>query len=70
MPIRQYSVPEMTCQHCRASIETAVSRLGDIARVEVDLAALVVTVEGEASGESVRAAIAEAGYAATEIVCV
>ena len=41
-----YSVPEISCGHCKSTIEAAVQGLGDVARVEVDIEAKTVTVEG------------------------
>ena len=41
-----YSVPEISCGHCKSTIEAAVQGLGDIERVEVDIDAKTVTVEG------------------------
>lgn len=44
MTITRVSVPEVHCDHCKASIEGAVSRAKGVDRVEVDLAARHVTV--------------------------
>ncbi len=44
MTTTRVSVPDVHCDHCRASIEGAVSRAQGVHRVEVDLAARQVTV--------------------------
>jgi copper chaperone len=62
MPTRTYSVPDISCGHCKSSIESEVGALDDVAAVLVDIEARTVTVDGEASDEAIHAAIGEAGY--------
>jgi copper chaperone len=58
-----YSVPGVSCEHCRAAITREVSSVPGVASVEVDLAAKAVTVSGEPLDErAIVAAIDEAGY--------
>ena len=58
-----YSVPGVTCEHCRTAIVNEVSVVAGVEFVGVDLAAKVVNVRGrDLSDEAVRAAIDEAGY--------
>lgn len=59
---RLYEVPEISCGHCKQSIEGAVGALDDVDRVLVDIEARTVAVEGTATDEAVEAAIDEAGY--------
>ncbi|MBW3659995.1 MAG: copper ion binding protein [Actinobacteria bacterium] len=59
---RTYSVPEISCGHCKASIEGEVGKLDDVSSVNVDIDRKTVTVEGDASDEAIKAAIDEAGY--------
>jgi copper chaperone len=61
-PVRRYSVPGVSCEHCRSAIEGEVGRLAFVEAVAVDLDAKVVTVTGEVDDASVRAAIDAAGY--------
>lgn len=60
--IRIYSVPGISCGHCKAAVEDEVGRVPGVDRVEVDVEAKTVRVEGTASDAEVRAAIDEAGY--------
>jgi copper chaperone len=61
--ILSYSVPGMTCEHCRAAIVNEVSAVVGVETVEVDLEGKLVSVRGQGiSDEEVRAAIDEAGY--------
>ena len=55
-------VEGMMCDHCKSRVEKAVSAVSGVKKVKVDLAGKSVTYYGDASKESVRAAIAEAGY--------
>lgn len=57
-----YSVPAISCGHCKASIEGEVAKVAGVAAVVVDIDAKTVTVEGEATDEALRAAIDEAGF--------
>lgn len=58
-----YSVPGVSCGHCRAAITTEVSKVAGVSEVDVDLDSKRVTVTGEAFEDSaVREAIDEAGY--------
>ena len=56
-----YSVPEISCGHCKSTIEGAVHGLAGVDRVEVDVDAKTVTVAG-GDGDTVVAAIEDAGY--------
>lgn len=62
MTVRTYSVPGISCDHCKHAIETEVAKLSEVALVEVDVAARTVRVEGDAIDPAIRAAIDEAGY--------
>ena len=58
-----YTVPGMSCSHCRAAITDEVENVPGVASVDVDLDAKRVTVAGhQLDDATVRAAIAEAGY--------
>lgn len=56
-----YFVPEISCGHCKATIEAAVRGLGGITSVEVDIDAKTVTVGG-GDDEAIVTAIEDAGY--------
>jgi copper chaperone len=59
---RTYSVPGISCGHCKAAIETEVGAVDGVTFVEVDVDARSVRVLGDATDESIVAAIDEAGY--------
>ncbi len=57
-----YSVPAISCDHCKHAIETEVAKVPGVDRVEVDVASKTVAVDGSADDAAIRAAIDEAGY--------
>jgi copper chaperone CopZ len=58
-----YTVPGISCEHCRTAITNEVSAVDGVQAVEVDLTTKRVAVRGEAlSDQAIRAAIDEAGY--------
>lgn len=61
--ILSYSVPGVSCEHCRAAITKEVGVVSGVESVEVDLEQKLVTVHGQGLDDgAVRAAIDEAGY--------
>jgi len=59
---RIYSVPGISCEHCKRAIEGEVARVAGVDEVAVDVAARTVRVEGAADDDALREAIDEAGY--------
>jgi copper chaperone len=58
-----YSVPDISCGHCRTAITREVATIAGVESVEVDLDAKTVVVSGESLDEAaIVAAIDEAGY--------
>ena len=58
-----YTVPRMSCGHCRTAITSEVEKVAGVSTVDVDLDTKRVTVAGDQLDEAaVRAAIDEAGY--------
>jgi copper chaperone len=58
-----YSVPGISCEHCRTAISEEVAAVSGVESVEVDLERKLVSVTGRGvDGGEVRAAIDDAGY--------
>ncbi len=57
-----YSVPGMTCDHCKSSIEKEILPLDGVEGVQIDVESKVVTVTG-GDDAAIVAAIDTAGYA-------
>jgi copper chaperone len=65
MTEKTYSVPDISCMHCKRAIEGAVGAMPGISRVEVDVDGKTVHVvfEQDTVAEAdVLAALAEEGY--------
>jgi len=62
-----YSVPGMSCGHCRAAITAEVSAVAGVDSVDVDLDTKLVRISGENLDDAALvAAIDEAGYDAVQ----
>lgn len=58
-----YTVPGMTCEHCRHAVSSELSAVAGVQAVAVDLETKLVTVTGDGLVDgTLRAAIDEAGY--------
>ncbi|MEX1216940.1 MAG: cation transporter [Acidimicrobiales bacterium] len=62
MTTRTYSVPGISCGHCKSAIEGELSPLEGVDTAIVDIDAKTVTVVGDISEDDVRVAVDEAGY--------
>lgn len=58
----EFTVKDMTCNHCAASITRAVKQVDAEGRCEVDLAGKRVRIESTKPVEGFRAAIEDAGF--------
>ena len=58
----EYKIEGMTCNHCKANVEKALGSMQGINSVEVSLEKGSAKVEGDASAESIKLAIEQAGY--------
>jgi copper chaperone len=59
------NVPQMSCGHCKATIEKAVANVDADARVNVDLENRTVTIESTIADAGLIEAIKDGGYEAT-----
>ena len=57
----------MMCMHCVKAVEKALSAVEGVTAVNVSLEEKQAVVEGNASAEALKAAVAEAGYEVTEV---
>lgn len=65
MTEKTYSVPDISCMHCKRAIEGAVSAMAGITRVEVDVDSKTVHVvfeEDIVAEADVLATMADEGY--------
>jgi copper chaperone len=62
---KNYTVPGMHCDHCRAAVTSELEAVDGVTSVSVDLETKTVTVRGrDLDDTTLRAAIDEAGYEA------
>ncbi len=59
------SIPDMSCDHCRAAVTAALAAVPGVASVEVDLGRLTAEVTGDSSLADLLSALDKAGYPAS-----
>jgi copper chaperone len=65
MTTETLSVPDISCDHCQRTIESALGRLPGVHRAAVDVAGRTVQVTYDAAAvtpAAIRATLAEEGY--------
>jgi len=60
-----FHIPDMSCGHCKATVEKTVHALAPEARIEFDMEARQIKLDGLTETAEVQAALASAGYPAT-----
>lgn len=58
----ELTLPDMTCGHCKATVEKTVLALDGQAELRFDLPQQRVAIQTRASEAAVRAALTEEGY--------
>ncbi|MCL5942369.1 MAG: copper ion binding protein [Actinobacteria bacterium] len=65
MTEKRYSVPDVSCGHCKMAIEKAVGAMGGVSRVEVDVESKSVEIvfdEGQVAEGAILAVLEDEGY--------
>jgi copper chaperone len=57
-----YHIPDMSCGHCKATVEKTIQALDPEARIQFDMVARRISVESSTDMAHVQAALAKAGY--------
>lgn len=65
--MQQFHIPDMTCKHCEATINSTIKELDASANITVDLPTHLVSVESTLDTATLEAAIREAGYSPTSV---
>jgi copper chaperone len=60
----KFTVPAMSCPHCRTSIEHVLTRLDPHMELHADLDSRILSVETNASTALVLSILSQAGFAA------
>lgn len=61
------SVPDMSCNHCKKTIEETIDALDDAADIEFDMDARTIETDAVAKEEDIVAALATAGFPASKL---
>jgi copper chaperone len=62
-----YHIPDMSCGHCKATVEKTIHALEPTAQIEFDMAARRISVESSTDAARIKTALAEAGYPAASV---
>jgi copper chaperone len=59
------SIPDMSCGHCRASVEQALAPLSGVSAIRFDPEARTAAVDGDATASDLIAALEQIGFPAS-----
>lgn len=62
-----FHIPDMSCGHCKATVEKAIKVIDPKAHINFDMEARRVALDSVMDAEKMQAALAEAGYPATPV---
>ena len=65
--IMKFNVPDMSCGHCKATIETAIKSVDETAKIEIDLASKTVDITSAVNAGDFAAALESSGYPSTAL---
>ena len=65
--MKTFHIPDMSCGHCKSTVEKTIHALDPEARIEFDMTARQISLETRAEATSVQAALAADGYPATPV---
>lgn len=62
-----FYIPDMSCGHCKATIEKTIKVIDPEAHINFDMEARRIALDSALSAANVQAALTEAGYPATPV---
>ena len=62
-----YSIPAMSCGHCKATVEKTVLAFDPVATLSFDMPARTVAIDTGRDDAQLRAALKDAGYPAAMV---
>ena len=65
--MNSFHIPEMSCGHCKATVEKTIHALDPKARIDFDMKARRISLDSRTEAEKVQQALAAAGYRATPV---
>jgi len=63
----KFSVPDMSCNHCKMRIEKVMNESGKVKDLSIDLNSKIVSMDSTLSEEEIINLFDKAGYDATKI---
>ncbi|MFK5997113.1 MAG: heavy-metal-associated domain-containing protein [Rhodobacterales bacterium] len=63
----KFSIPDMTCGHCKKTVEETIHRLDAKAGIEIDLEKHLAAVATSVDAQQLISALDHAGYPAQQI---
>ena len=60
-----FNIPNMSCGHCKATVEKTIHAIDPEAKIEFDMASRKITLDSRTPPDNVQTALASAGYPAT-----
>lgn len=60
--MKTFTLPDMSCGHCVATVTKAIKTLDSTAEVKADLSARTVSVESKAPAGAISKAMEQVGY--------
>ena len=65
--MKKFNVPDMSCGHCTAAIEKAITGIDASAKLNFDLDTKTVDIDSTTNTETLLATLAEEGYPASQV---
>lgn len=62
-----FHIPDMSCGHCKATVEKTIKVLDPAADIDFDMDARQIALDSTTPAAHVQSALAEAGYPATSV---
>jgi copper chaperone len=63
----KFSIPDMTCGHCKKTVEEAIHQVDTKATIEIDLEKHVASVASSVDVQQLISALDDVGYRAQQI---
>ena len=62
-----FHIPDMSCGHCKATVEKTIHALDPVAQIEFDMVARRISIESTTDAARVQASLADVGYPASPV---
>ncbi len=60
-------IPDMSCGHCKATVEKTIKALDTAAVIDFDMTARTIALQTNAASDTIHGALQAAGYPATPV---